>query len=365
MDLSAGGDIVQDSLKRYGKYPVLANALTNDGIVGYYEKTYRIQAPAVTITGRGDVGHAKARKFNFTPVVRLLVLKTNHDVDFIEHAINVLSIAIESTGVPQLTVPQLGEHKLYLPTTIEEEKAIGCLFLQLDDLIALQQKKYEKLQNVKKAMLAQMFPAPGATSPAVRFAGFTAPWQERRLGDALSLLKDGTHGTHADADDGPLLLSAKNIKNGKVEIDLANERRISLEDYKQIHANFNLKEDDVLLTIVGTIGECAKIDNPHSLTFQRSVAYLRANNTLNPDFLVATVRSFGFQKDLKDRQSISAQPGIYLGELANIEIFAPQLDEQRKIGKYFSDLDNLISLHQRKLEKLQNVKKACLEGMFV
>ncbi len=156
-EIVAGGDVDKEKLSDEGGFPVLANALTNDGIVGYYEKDYRIKAPAVTITGRGDVGHAKARKVDFTPVVRLLSLRTDHDVDFIENAINILKIVVESTGVPQLTVPQLEKYELCVPATIEEEKSIGNYFTQLDHLITLHQRKLKKLQNIKKACLEKMF----------------------------------------------------------------------------------------------------------------------------------------------------------------------------------------------------------------
>ena len=105
----AGGDVDKTKVLKSGKYPVLANALTNDGIFGYYEDDYRIEAPAVTVTGRGDVGYAKARKTNFTPVVRLLAVKSEHDVDFLEAAINNHKTVVESTGVPQLTAPQLSQ----------------------------------------------------------------------------------------------------------------------------------------------------------------------------------------------------------------------------------------------------------------
>lgn len=96
-EIVAGGDIDKDLILDEGRYPVIANALTNDGIVGYYNTDYRIEAPAVTVTGRGDVGHAKARIVDFTPVVRLLSIKSYHDVFFLENAINTLKIVIEST----------------------------------------------------------------------------------------------------------------------------------------------------------------------------------------------------------------------------------------------------------------------------
>ena len=140
-DISAGGDVDKSLLKDHGKYPVIANALTNDGIVGYYDEIFRIKAPAVTITGRGDVGHAKARTVDFTPVVRLLSLKSDHDVFFLENAINCLKIIVESTGVPQLTVPQLGGYSICIPPTIDEEKKVGDFFVKIDNLITLHQRK--------------------------------------------------------------------------------------------------------------------------------------------------------------------------------------------------------------------------------
>ena len=136
-DMVAGGDIDKDLILAEGQYPVIANALTGDGIVGYYDKEYRVNAPAVTVTGRGDVGHAKARLVNFTPVVRLLSVKSEHDVFFLENAINTLKIVIESTGVPQLTVPQLAKYEVAFPRQLDEEEHIGVFFKQLDHLITL------------------------------------------------------------------------------------------------------------------------------------------------------------------------------------------------------------------------------------
>ena len=152
----AGGDIDKTKIKEIGTYPVIANALTKEGIVGYYNDDYRIEAPAVTVTGRGDIGVAKARHQNFTPVVRLLSLTTAHDVDFIEHAINNLKIVSESTGVPQLTVPQLSNYKIHITSIIEEQK-IGVFISKLDNLITLHQRKLDHLQLQKKALLQQMF----------------------------------------------------------------------------------------------------------------------------------------------------------------------------------------------------------------
>nr|WP_315433725.1 restriction endonuclease subunit S [uncultured Stomatobaculum sp.] len=142
IEMVAGGDIDKSLLDEHGQYPVIANALTDDGIVGYYAKDYRIKAPAVTVTGRGDVGHAKARIVDFTPVVRLLSVRSKHNVFFLENAINTLNIIIESTGVPQLTVPQLSQYEIFFPPTVEEEKEIGAFFDRIDNLLSLHQRKH-------------------------------------------------------------------------------------------------------------------------------------------------------------------------------------------------------------------------------
>ena len=182
--------------------------------------------------------------------------------------------------------------------------------------------------------------------------------------EVLSFLKDGTHGTHADTVDGPLLLSAKNIKDGTIRWD-ESDRRISQDEYEKIHSKFSLKKGDVLLTIVGSIGETAILKDPEGITFQRSVAFLRPNEYISSDFLYAKIQTPAFQKDLESRKSTSAQPGIYLGDLAEIPVeYAPSLEEQIKIGEYFWQLDHLITLHQRKCDEVKSLKKYMLQKMF-
>ena len=169
------------------------------------------------------------------------------------------------------------------------------------------------------------------------------------MGDVLSLLKDGTHGTHRDAESGPLLLSAKNIKNGTVQWD-ESDRRISEDEYNIIHSNFRLQKGDVLLTIVGSIGEVAILSQSEGVTFQRSVAFLRPSDEICSEFLYSEIQGQKFQKELNDRKSTSAQPGMYLGDLGAIPIEFPTSDEeQMQIGSYFSTIDHLITLHQRKI----------------
>ena len=152
IEIIAGGDIDKSMVVENGKYPIYANALTDDSIVGYYDDYFRVKAPAVTVTGRGDVGHAQARTIDFTPVVRLLSIRSNHDCYFLENAINNHKVVVESTGVPQLTVPQLSSYKIHFPQNIDEEKQIGAYFRNLDHLITLHQQKYFIFKNASKYM---------------------------------------------------------------------------------------------------------------------------------------------------------------------------------------------------------------------
>ena len=156
-EILAGGDIDKEKAVDDGVYPIYANALTNDGIVGYYDDYYRVKAPAVTVTGRGEIGRARARMIDFTPVVRLLAVRSNHDCYFLENAINNHKVVVESTGVPQLTVPQLSSYDICFPKDIVEEKKIGTYFNQLDHLITLHQRKIDMLKKLKSACLSEMF----------------------------------------------------------------------------------------------------------------------------------------------------------------------------------------------------------------
>ncbi|MCR4943662.1 MAG: restriction endonuclease subunit S [Clostridium sp.] len=202
--------------------------------------------------------------------------------------------------------------------------------------------------------------------PRRRFREFLndGEWEQHKLRDVLSLLKDGTHGTYKDVRNGVYLLSAKNIKNGCVNID-ESDRKISFKDYERIHTNFKLKVGDILMTIVGTIGDTAILSRIDKLTFQRSVAFLRPTRELNNIFLKYTIETKYFQKELDNRKTISAQPGIYLGEIEQIGVkITGKINEQQKIGEYFNSLDRIINLNQHKLEKLKALKKAYLTQMF-
>ena len=255
--------------------------------------------------------------------------------------------------------------KLVIPQDFEEQRKIGAFFTQLDNTITLQQRKLNSLQKLKKGLLQKMFPKKGENIPEIRFPEFSDAWKQRKLGDILKLLKDGTHGSHKDVTNGHYLLSAKNIKDGRIFWD-KTDRIISDEDYKKIHSTFKINKGDVLLTIVGSIGETAIFNVSEEITFQRSVAILRPIDEVSSDFLYSEITSPKFQKFLNLNKSTSAQPGIYLGDLANISFSFPEnKEEQKMIGRLFTGLNSTITLQQRKLESLQKLKKGLLQQMFI
>ena len=280
---------------------------------------------------------------------------------YMRDKIKILAQGISRYNISKNKVMEL---EISLPNN-EEQRLLGNFLRNIDLSITLHQRKLDKLQATKKALLQEMFPEEGQDKPKRRFKGFTDAWEQRKLGDLLILLKDGSHGTHKNTDEGVYLLSAKNIKNGQINI-MPDDRIISWEDYDVIHKNYELQFGDILLTIVGSIGETAIYNLKTKVTFQRSVAFLRPSSDLNNGFLYTLINTDSFQNQLQTKQVVSAQPGIYLGDLASIDIIYPKnLSEQEKIYSIFKEIENSITLHQRKLDKLKNLKQAYLNEMFV
>lgn len=345
-EISAGGDIDNSKLCEKGKYPVIANSLTNGGIVGYYKEDYRIKAPAVTVTGRGDIGHAQARYVDFTPVVRLLALQTKYDINFIANAINTKNIIVESTGVPQLTVPQLGNYEIYLTSNTEERK-IGNLFVVLDNIITLHQSKCDNLVNVKKSLLEKMFPKNGCDIPEIRFKGFTDRWEHRKIKDI------------ADRYDNLRVPVASNLRvKGNTPYYGAN----GIQDYVK---GYTHNGEFVLVAEDGA-------NDLKNYPVQYVNGYIWANNhvhvlqgkskIINNKFLKYAISKTNIESLLVGGGRAKLNANIMM----DIEIKIPsKIEEQEAIGEYIFKLDNLITLHQHKLEKLRNIKKSLLEKMFV
>lgn len=360
-EFSAGGDLKKEKLTLFGRYPVLANALTNNGIVGFYDD-YEFESPAITITGRGDVGIAKARKENFSAVVRLLVLKNkpNYDVDFLEQAINNIDFHIESTGVPQLTVPQCKSYSIYLPSE-PEQTHLGLFFRRLDSQIAESRAVLEKSRQLKKAMLAKMFPANGEKIPKIRFKGFEGEWECRKLGIEVEIIGGGTPDTtnsaywNGDIDwYSPTEIGEAAYANGSV-------KKITLLGLQKSSAQILPANKTVLFTSRASIGDMAILtkDGSTNQGFQSFVVGERLD--------VYFFYTMGFK--IKDYALKNASGSTFLeiskNTLSQMEFFAPSLKEQTAIGNFFRQLDETIALQSAEVEKLNQLKKGLLAVMLV
>lgn len=191
-------------------------------------------------------------------------------------------------------------------------------------------------------------------------------WENRPLGELTFLIKDGTHGSYTDVADGVPLLSAKDIEKGLVQIP-DNCRRISFEAYKTIHSTYELCNNDILLTIVGTIGRVALFTKvSFKITFQRSVAIIRTdNNILNPTYFYHYINGNEFQNKLNAFKNASAQGGVYLGALNKINIYYPTfIPEQRKIARILSTVDEVIEKTEAAIAKYKAIKQGMMHDLF-
>ena len=360
--ISAGGDVDKIKLKESGKYPVIANALTNKGIVGFYDD-YKVKAPAVTVTGRGDVGYAVARHENFTPVVRLLTLQSeNIDVDYLENQINSMRILNESTGVPQLTAPQLGNYKVYYPE-IDEQSAIGSLFRTLDELLASYKDNLANYQSLKATMLFKMFPKAGQTVPEIRLDGFEGEWNKSKLKDVAHRVQ----GNDGRMDLPTLTISASGGWMNQIDRFSANIAGKEQKNYTLLKkGELSYNHGNSKLAKYGVVFE---LQDYEEALVPKVYHSFRVNQLADAKFIEIMFSTKIPDRELGKLVSSGARMdgllNISFDDFMNIAIIIPTIEEQRVIGTYFSNLDNFINSHQEKISQLETLKKKLLQDMFI
>ena len=254
---------------------------------------------------------------------------------------------------------------------IKEQRTISEFFHNLDTLITLHQRKYEKLVNIKKSMLDKMFPKNGASVPEIRFKGFTDPWEQRKLAE---LTKTITTGKSVNSDEGEVSDGDIGVlKTSCVSYDRFNpsESKPVVKSEQQL-VKCAVEKDSVIVSRMNTperVGACGYVSTDFPNLFLPDRLWkLKFQDTVDTYFVYMMLVSSAYKEKITSMASgtSGSMYNIPKETFLNLQLVIPaKIDEQKQLGRILKKIDSLITLHQRKLEKLQNIKKSCLEKMFV
>lgn len=284
---------------------------------------------------------------------------------------DIISRAVGQT-MPSINTEILNGTGIKMSNLVDEQHKIGEFFSNLDNLITLHQRKYEKLRSLKKAYLSEMFPLPGEKRPRRRFAGFTGDWQQRKFEEFCSIVTKQTGFdytatikkslvTEASEDTLPYL-QTKNFEGISISYDT---------DYfipKSVAKEFpkiNLDEKCLLFSIVGaSVGNIGLFPGDIHCFLSGAICVSKLNDKDDADYLYHYMCSENGQSQIRTCTKGGAQATITIEDIREFGVVLPSEKERRKIGRFLSSLDGIITLHQRKLAKLQALKKAYLTEMF-
>ena len=273
---------------------------------------------------------------------------------------------INSQGITSdnwnLKFPALSEIEIYVSPYEQEQAKIAAYFANLDHLITLHQRKYDKLQVLKKAMLEKMFPKNGSSVPEIRFKGFTDAWEQRKLGEVV---KEVTR--NDPTSEAPIMMITAN--NGFIE----QSERYAFDNAGESLKKYILLQKGELAYNHGAsklrpFGSCFALTTAESARIPFVYHCFSAENQ-NAEFLSIELNGSEVESQLRKIVSSGARMdgllNISFDEYSTVTVLLPDIKEQEHIADFFRNLDHLITLHQRELEKLQNIKKSMLEKMFV
>ncbi|ROX74277.1 restriction endonuclease subunit S [Enterococcus faecium] len=268
---------------------------------------------------------------------------------------------IQGTSIKGMTKSDLLEKKVTIPKKYEEQQKIGNFFKQLDDTITLHQRKLDLLKETKKGFLQKMFPKNGAKVPEIRFPGFTGDWEQRKLGDAADIVGGGTPSTaNPEYWDGDIDWYAP-AEIGE-QIYVSKSQRTITELGQQKSSAKILPVGTVLFTSRAGIGNTAILAK-EATTNQGFQSIVPHKDKLDSYFI------FSRTNELKRYGEVTGAGSTFVEvsgkQMAKMPLLIPSIAEQRQIGSFFKQLDNTITLHQRKLDLLKETKKGFLQKMFV
>ena len=255
--------------------------------------------------------------------------------------------------------------ELAIPSKSEQQK-IGAYFSNLDNLITLHQRKCEETKILKKYMLQKMFPQNGHSVPEIRFSGFTEDWEQRKLGE-LGSLKNGMNFSKEAMGVGYPFVNLQNIFGNNV-IDVSDLGKAMASDSQL--KDYNLLNGDVLFVRSSVklegVGEAALVPQTlENTTYSGFIIRFRDEYGLDNNFKRFVFGIDSVRNQIMSQATNSANKNISQSVLENLELAIPSKSEQQRIGAYFSNLDNLITLHQQKCDELRNIKKFMLQNMFI
>ena len=257
---------------------------------------------------------------------------------------------------------EFGQLSALLPE-IEEQNKIGRIFELIDNNITLHQCKLEKLKLTKKALLQKLFPKNGKHIPEIRFKGFTDAWEQCKLGDIATFSKGNGYSKSDLAPSGePIILYGRiytnyetTIRNVDTFVELKDKSVISQGGEVIVPASGETAEDISRASVVKNQG----------IIIGGDLNVIKVNHLLNPTFLALTISNGEQQKELSKRAQGKSVVHLHNSDLQEVNLTFPLLNEQKEISSLFEKMDSVITLHQRKLERLQEVKKGLLQKMFV
>lgn len=278
---------------------------------------------------------------------------------------------IKWNGLEGSTIKRLYNKSILLTPigtpSLTEQKQIGVFFQNLDNLIKLHQKKYDKLVILKKAMLVKMFPKKGAFVPEIRFKGFSGDWEHSDL-NKTSWFQEGPGLRNWQfTQQGIKVINVTNLVNGVLKLENTS-RHISNSEFEKTYKHFEIQANDIVVASSGNSYGKVSIVRESDLPLLMNTSVIRFKPLLNLDFnyLLLFLKSDMFKNQIDLLITGGAQPNFGPVHLNKLKInLPPKIDEQQKIGKYFQNLNNQIDLHKTQLDKLNTIKKACFSKMFV
>lgn len=319
---------------------------------------------AIGIGRKGTIDKPQYLRAPFWTVDTLffLIAKVGIDLDFAYNLSQVIGWRKydESTGVPSLSKNNIEKIPISLPS-LPEQRALASYFTALDAQIAASTSRLSSLKQIKAASLLNMFPQKGETVPRVRFKGFQGEWKKVKIGDVAPLTGGFAFQSGQFKTSGVPIIRISNIlSSGIVGGDF-----VYYNEFKG-DSEFRLYKGDVVIAMSGaTTGKVATFEaNDFGYQNQRVGKFSRTN-LVNYELLSKLVSAPNFQKKIISKLTSSAQPNASSKDIDSIDLVVPEeTEEQRAIASYFTTLDAQITLHRKRLEKLKQIKAACLEKMF-